>query len=137
MPERTLPASGAAGLLERWRSAWTVEAPWFLLAPETRAAAWADALRAALLAHPAVAYPAEDLRRQVRAAAGFGAALICGGQPAADGSGLVRPALFALAPPTPALLRAWSAPAPLIGLAARAAHEPLAAGGLAFEDFHS
>ena len=137
LPESLLPASGAAALLEAWSDAWRTQPPWLLLAPETRAAAWADALRAALLTLPAVAFSAEELRRQVRAAAGLGAALICGGTSAAEGIGMGQPALFTLAPPQAALLRAWERPAPLLGLAARATHEPLDASGLIFEEFYA
>ena len=71
----------------------------------------------------------------VRAAAGTGAALICGGVPAEERTGLVRPALFTLAPPSPALLRAWRTPAPVLGLAAREAHEPLDRSALLLEEF--
>jgi hypothetical protein len=134
LPEALPPASGADRLLAAWRAAWPHEAPWLLLAPEARAAAWADALRAALLAGPPVVFPAAELRRLVRAGAGAGAALICGGLPADEVGGAVRPALFALAPPVPALLRAWSTPAPLLGIAAREPHEPLDASGLIFEE---
>lgn len=135
LPDASPPASGADRLLAAWRRAWPLEAPWLLLAPESRAAAWTDALRAALLAGPAVAFAAAELRVLVRAGAGAGAALICGGLPADEGGGMVRPALFALAPPAPALLRAWQAPAPLLGIAAREAHEPLDASGLVFLEF--
>jgi len=135
LPETLPPASGAARLVAAWREAWPHEAPWLLLAPETRAAAWTEALRAVLLTTPPVAFAGEELRRLVRAGAGAGAALICGGLPSDEEEGRLRPALFALAPPTPALLRVWNAPAPLLGIAAREAHEPLEGSGLIFVDF--
>lgn len=129
------PASVAARILAAWREAWPAEAPWLLLAPEARAAAWADALRDAWMAAPSVAFSADALRRSVRAAVGAGAALICGGLPADEEEGRVRPALFVHAPPSAALLRAWSSPAPVIGLAAREPHEPLDRPLLILTDF--
>lgn len=142
LPDALPPASGAAALLAAWRLAWPREAPWLLLAPERCAAAWTDALRAALAAGQAEPFPPAALRRLVRAGCGAGAALICGGAAADGGEGeggppRVRPALFALAPPTPTLLRAWSAPAPLLGIAAREPHEPLDRSGWILEDFAS
>lgn len=118
------PAEGAARLLAQWRSAWRADAPWLLLAPESRLSDWTEALRAALAAEPPVAFPAAALRAAVRAAADLGGALIGGGLPADESPGAVRPALFANLPPSRALLRAWAEPAPVLGLAA---HEPHAA----------
>lgn len=109
-------------MLEQWRGAWRAEAPWLLLAPESRLAAWTEALRAALAAEAPVAADAAGLRAAVRAAADLGGALICGGLPADESSGLLRPALFVNLPPSRALLRAWDEPAPVLGLAAREPH---------------
>lgn len=134
LAEAAPPASGAEALLRAWRAGWRTEPPWLLLAPENRAAAWTEALRAALAAGPPEAFPAAELRRLVRSGAAAGAALIHGGA-AADEEDRVRPALFALALPTPALLRAWTRPAPLLGVAAREACAPLDARGLDLEEF--
>ena len=121
-------------MLGRWRLAWRVEAPWLLLAPEGRLAAWTEALRAALAVEPAVLYSAANLRAAVRAAADLGGALIGGGLPADETPGTVRPALFVNLPPSRALLRAWAEPAPVLGLAPR---EPHAASLLALGPDHA
>lgn len=134
LPEAAPPESGAAAVLAAWSRAWPVEAPWLLLAPERRAAAWTDALRAAWARAPAAAFPEAEMRRLVRAGAAAGAALIYGGAAADEEAGL-RPALFTLAAPTPALRRAWSAPAPLLGIAAREAVPPMDESRLRLETF--
>jgi len=122
LPETLPPAEGAALLLTQWRAAWRADAPWLLLAPESRLSAWTEALRAGLAAEAPVAFPAAGLRAAVRAAADLGGALICGGLPADESTGLLRPALFVNLPPSRALLRAWAEPAPVLGLAAREPH---------------
>ncbi len=122
LPEALPPAEGAARLVRAWRDAWPTDAPWLALVPETRHAAWVEALRAAFAAEPPATFPALALRRCVRAAADLGAALIAGGLPADEAQGTMRPALLVNVPPTPALLRAWAEPAPVLGLAAREPH---------------
>lgn len=122
LPAALPPAEGAVRLLRAWRAAWQIEAPWLVLAAEARHAAWAEALRSLFAAEPPAAFPAAELRRAVRAAADLGAALIAGGLGADETGAAVQPALFVNAAPTPALLRAWSRPAPVLGLAAREPH---------------
>jgi hypothetical protein len=124
LPEALPPAEGASRLVLKWRGAWPSEPPWLICAPEARLAAWTEALRASLAVEAPVPFPAAALRAAVRAAADLGGALILGGLPADETPGAMRPALFVNLPPSRALLRAWSEPAPVIGLAAR---EPNAA----------
>ncbi len=122
LPDALPPAEGAARLVRAWRLAWPAEAPWLALAPETRHAAWAEALRAVFALEPPAAFSPPAMRRLVRAAADLGAALIAGGLPADEEGGSVRPALFVNVPPSRAWLRAWAEPAPVLGLAAREPH---------------
>lgn len=122
LPAALPPAEGAVRWVAAWRARAGADPPWLALVPESRHAAWAEALRAALEAGPATPCAPAALQQAVRAGAELGGALISGGLPADEGHGAARPALFVNLPPSRALLRAWTAPVPVLALAPQEPH---------------
>jgi len=110
------PAQTADSLLAAWADGWREAGVWLLLVPETRLAAWEEALTPRM--RRAAAVPAamgERGRAALRVGLHHGGALLAGGRMGADGW---SPALLTRLQPGPGLVAGWAAPAAVLGLAA-------------------